>query len=119
MRKHAATQETDLVVTMNNPFPVTLRRIRKVLRPVFADRSRLQFIIQPLFWLALIFILGQALWIYTGLQANSSILGQRVSVEIPMGSSVFQIGRLLEEKGLITNRESFVWYVYLTGKKTI
>ncbi|NLW55071.1 MAG: endolytic transglycosylase MltG [Firmicutes bacterium] len=118
MRKHAATPDTNQALPKNNPFPVILRMIGKVFRPVFTDRSRLQSIIQPLFWLALIFILGQALWIYTGLQANSSIIsGQRVTVEIPMGSSVFQIGRLLEEKGLITNRESFVWYVYLTGKK--
>lgn len=118
MRKHAATQETEQVLPKNNPIPVMLQMVGKVLRPVFADRSRLQSIIQPLFWLALIFILGQLIWIYTGLQANSSLIsGQRIKVEIPMGSSVFQIGRILEEKGLITNRESFIWYVYLTGKK--
>lgn len=120
MRKHAAAQNTNRSFSKNKPVRVLFRMIQKVFRPVCTDRSRVQSIIQLLFWLGLIFFLGQALWIYTGIQADKNVIsGQRITIEIPMGSSVFQIGRLLEEKGLITNRESFVWYLYLTGKKDV
>ncbi|HBT18250.1 MAG TPA: endolytic transglycosylase MltG [Firmicutes bacterium] len=119
MWKHVVTQNINRFLPGFKAFRTFLRSsLYRVFRPVFKDRSRLQFIIKPLFWIGLIFFLGQALWIYSGIQTNKTVISSHnIMVEIPMGSSVFQISRLLEEKGLIINRDSFVWYLYLTGKK--
>lgn len=94
------------------------RRVFRLGGPVLKDRSRFQSIIQPLFWMGFIFLLGQAIWIYNGVQINRAVFTpDQSTIDIPMGSSVFQIGALLEEKGLIKNRHSFVWYLYLTRQQ--
>jgi len=94
------------------------RRIFRLHGPVIKDRSRFQSIVQPLVGLGLIFLLGQAVWIYNGVQINRAVFApERSTIDIPMGSNVFQIGALLEEKGLIKNRNSFVWYLYLTRQQ--
>ncbi len=86
--------------------------------PVGKGRSRFQSIVQMIFWLGLIILLGQAFWIYNGLQINRTVFASnQVTIDIPLGSSVHQIGTMLEEKGLVTNRVSFVWYLYLTGQQ--
>ena len=94
------------------------RRIFRLGGPVCQDRSRFQSIVQPLVCLGLIFLLGQAVWIYHGVQINRAVFSpDRSTIDIPLGSSVFQIGALLEEKGFIRNRQSFVWYLYLTRQQ--
>lgn len=94
------------------------RSICRFLGPVWRDRSRFHLILLALVCCGLIFLMGQAIWIYNGVQINRKVFDPRQStIDIPMGSSVFQIGSLLEEKGLIKNRDSFIWYLYLTGQQ--
>ena len=87
-----------------------------ITRPVFNDRSHLHNLLGPLAMLLLIFFAGQVAWIFYGLQP-STISDTIIQLDIPMGSSVKEVGVLLEKEGLITNSNSFVWYVYLTGKQ--
>jgi UPF0755 protein len=117
--KRDMTPQSDARVLPGYKFIGSLfRRVFRFRGPVFRDRSRFQSIVQPLFWLGIIFLLGQAIWIYNGVQINRAVFApNRSTIDIPMGSSVFQIGALLEEKGLIKNRDSFVWYLYLTGQQ--
>jgi len=62
--------------------------------------------------------LGQAIWIYNGVQINRAVFApNNNTIDIPMGFTVFQIGALLEQEGLIKNRNSFIWYLYLTGQQ--
>ncbi|NLW59201.1 MAG: endolytic transglycosylase MltG [Firmicutes bacterium] len=92
--------------------------ISRLFRPVRRDRSRFQLALPALFCCGLIFLVGQAVWIYNGVQINRKVYNpQQSTIDIPLGSSVFQIGSLLEEKGLIKNKRSFVWYLYLTGQQ--
>lgn len=71
-------------------------------------------------WLVLFFFVlvlavgGTAFYVYQQLQPVPS---EEVTkhVVIPTGSSVLQIGRLLEEQGLIRNAEMFSYYVRYTG----
>ncbi|HHW13276.1 MAG TPA: endolytic transglycosylase MltG [Firmicutes bacterium] len=92
--------------------------ICRLFRPVFRDRSRFFLAVFALFCFGFIFLVGQAVWIYNGVQVNRKVFNPHDStIDIPLGSSVFQIGSLLEEKGLIKNRKSFIWYLYLTGQQ--
>ena len=90
--------------------------------PGCSDRSGetglvFNWLLPALFCCGLIFS-GQAVWIYNGVQINRKVYNpQQSTIDIPLGSSVFQIGSLLEEKGLIKNKRSFVWYLYLTGQQ--
>lgn len=88
----------------------------RITRPVFNDQSCLNNLLGPLAMLLLIFFVGQVAWIFYGLQP-AVVSDNTIQLDIPMGSSVKEVGVLLEDKGLITNSNSFVWYVYLTGKQ--
>jgi UPF0755 protein len=71
-----------------------------------------------IFWFSLLILFGQVLWIYNGLQIDRTVFTtNQVTIDIPLGSSVHKIGTLLEEQGLVKNRASFVWYLYLTGQQ--
>lgn len=72
-------------------------------------------LLQPLCLLLVVFICGQLAWVYYGLKP-SAVPGKAIRLDVPRGSSVKEVGRLLEKEGLIKNSNSFVWYVYLTGK---
>ncbi|NLW08230.1 MAG: endolytic transglycosylase MltG [Firmicutes bacterium] len=78
-------------------------------------RERWGRLLQPLCLLLVVFFCGQVAWIYYGLKP-SAVTGQAIRLDVPRGSSVKEVGRLLEREGLIRNSNSFVWYVYLTGK---
>lgn len=94
------------------------RSICRLFRPVFRGRSRFLLLVQAFFCLGLILFVGQAIWIYNGVQVNRKVYtADQSTIDIPMGSSVFQIGSMLEEKGIIKNRNSFIWYLYLTGQQ--
>ncbi|HEY8345320.1 MAG TPA: endolytic transglycosylase MltG [Bacillota bacterium] len=88
----------------------------KVWGPVVKGRSRLVLFLEPLLILAFIFFTGQLAWVFFGVQAHN-LPEEKVLLNIPLGSSLTQVARLLEEKGLINNSRSFIWYVYLFGKQ--
>ncbi|HHU52262.1 MAG TPA: endolytic transglycosylase MltG [Firmicutes bacterium] len=88
----------------------------KVWGPVVKGRSRLVFFMEPLLVLAFIFFTGQVAWVFFGVQAQNRS-EEKVFLSIPLGSSLTQVARLLEEEGLINNSRSFIWYVYLFGKE--
>lgn len=88
----------------------------KVWGPVVKGRSRLVFFLEPLLILAFIFFTGQLAWVFLGIQAQNRP-EEKVLLSIPLGSSLTQVARLLEEEGLINNDRSFIWYVYLFGKR--
>lgn len=57
---------------------------------------------------------GGGLWVQRHLDPPGPP-GQEVVVEIPQGSSVVQIGELLEDRGVITSATVWRWYVRLRG----
>lgn len=71
-------------------------------------------------WLALLFLLvvlaagGAALYVYQQMQPVEAEQTMK-NVIIPSGSSVLQIGRLLEEHGLVRDAELFSYYVRYKG----
>ena len=94
------------------------QHICRLFRPVLRGRSRFLLAVYVLICCGLLFLVGQAVWIYNGVQIDRKVFNPHDStIDIPLGSSVFQIGSLLEEKGLIKNRKSFIWYLYLTGQQ--
>lgn len=88
----------------------------RITRPLFTEQSSLTNLAGPMATLLLIFFLGQVAWILYGLQP-AVVSNNRIQLDIPRGSSVKEVGMLLENKGLIRNSNSFVWYIYLTGKQ--
>ncbi len=117
MWKHVVTQAYNRVLPcFKNIWDSLTRGSKRVIGPVFRNQSRLRSLLLLLLFIGLIFLSGQILWIYCGVQPTL-VFKEKIILDIPMGSSIFQIGRILEEKGLIKNRDSFVWYVYLTGRK--
>lgn len=91
--------------------------LRKTLEKIVPGpvRERWGRLLQPLCLLLVVFFCGQVAWIYYGLKP-STVSGQVIRLDVPKGSSVKEVGRLLAKEGLIRNSNSFVWYVYLTGK---
>ena len=117
-------EKRDMTPQPNRVFPCykfirfLSRSANRLCGPIGHDRSGLRSLGQALFWLGVIFLLGQAFWIYDGVQINRELFtANQSTIDIPLGSSVHQIGTMLEEKGLITNRKSFTWYLYLTGQQ--
>lgn len=94
-----------------------VRSFAKVWGPVFKDRSRLVYLVEPLLILAFIFFTGQVAWVFLGIQPHNNRSEEKILLNIPLGSSLFQVAALLEEEGLINNERSFIWYVYVTGKQ--
>ena len=99
MGKRDMTPQSDARVLPGYKFIGSLfRRVFRFRGPVFRDRSRFQSIVQPLFWLGIIFLLGQTIWIYNGVQINRAVFApNRSTSDIPMGPRSF-FGALLEEK---------------------
>lgn len=118
MLKHVVTETyRRLIPTIKKQSLLGWQSFTRAWGPVFTkDWSRLLRLLQPLFFLAALFLVGQATWIYCGVQPATAG-GSKVRLEIPRGSSVSQVARLLEEKQLINSRNSFIWYVYLTGRQ--
>jgi UPF0755 protein len=93
-----------------------IENFTKVWGPVIKGRSRLVFFLEPLLILALIFFTCHLVWVFLGVQAQNRT-EEKILLNIPLGSSLTQVARLLEEEGLINNDRSFIWYVYLFGKQ--
>ncbi len=117
MWKHVVTQANKRVLPgLKKNWADLTRNCKRYLGPVFRGRISLRSLLILLLFLGLIVLCGQILWLYCGVQTTLTS-EDKIVLDIPMGSSIFQIGRILEENGLIKNRDSFVWYIYLTGKK--
>jgi UPF0755 protein len=91
--------------------------LQKIVKRIIPDPVRMRWgrLLQPLCLLLVVFFCGQIAWIYYGLKPGA-VPGETIRLDVPRGSSVKEVGRLLEKEGLIRNSNSFVWYVYLTGK---
>ncbi len=91
--------------------------LQKMVQRIVPDQLRRRWgrLLQPLCLLLAVFFCGQLAWVYYGLRP-SAVPGKTIRLDVPRGSSVKEVGRLLEKEGLIKNSNSFVWYVYFTGK---
>ena len=91
--------------------------LQKIVKRIIPDPVRMRWgrLLQPLCLLLVVFFCGHIAWIYYGLKPGA-VPGETIRLDVPRGSSVKEVGRLLEKEGLIRNSNSFVWYVYLTGK---
>lgn len=102
---------------ISNLKPMSVKPDRQADRPVVMRRRRgggLFRWIVALFLLMVVAVGGGSLYIYQQLQP---VEGEQTpkNVTIPSGSSVRDIGRLLEEAGLIRNADMFSYYVKYKG----
>lgn len=90
----------------------------KIMKRIIPGHIRMRWgrLLEPLLLLLVVFFCGQIAWIYYGLKP-SVVSGDTIRLDVPRGSSVKEVGMLLEKEGLIRNSNSFVWCVYLTGKE--
>lgn len=118
MGKHDMLPQPNRVLPGYKFIRFLYQNICRLFGPVLRDRSRFQLVVQAFFCFGFIFLVGQAIWIYNGVQLNRKIYNpHHTTIDIAMGSSVYQIGSQLEEKGLVKNKNSFIWYLYLTGQQ--
>lgn len=105
-----------LIPTVQDLWRIGFQKFTTVWGPAFQDRPRLLRFLEPMLFLAVFLLIGQAAWIYCGVQPVTGA-GDKIRLNIPRGSTVTEVAKLLEEKGLINNSGSFVWFVYLTGRQ--
>jgi len=65
--------------------------------------------------IALVAVLGTTLWVWVMQPLESSATAPTVLVEIPRGSSVADIARILRNKGIVRRRKAFAAAVLLSG----
>ena len=61
--------------------------------------------------------MGQAIWIYNGVQLNRRFTIHTILRLTSRWALGLSNRSQLEEKGLVKNKNSFIWYLYLTGQQ--
>ncbi|SMO63252.1 endolytic transglycosylase MltG [Melghirimyces algeriensis] len=76
----------------------------------------MRWIFRLLLMIFLLSVVSVSGYYYVGYSLSPTSVNQTVEVEIPLGASVFSVGKALEEKGLVKNKFLFAIYVYMKGK---